>query len=516
MFIERRNENRFIFDNKAYVIINQKKFEVEVKDLTKDTVQVITDQTIVTENNIYFSINDLKIDTRLLDNRDTSYILQFKNLDTFQSDTLSKYFIKIKQDRRALERRLSSKNNLDNKRNKERRCTYPFLIKCERMSKYKNLEQKGLMTYLREVESASDCTIIRNGREMINLASNNYLGLTTHPEVKEAAKKAIDKYGIGTGSSRVLSGTVDLHRELENRLAKFKNTDDCVLFSTGYTANVGTISLLAGANDYLIIDRKNHASIIDGCYLAKSQSNSQIIIYKHNDMSDLEHKIKKLSRDASKLIITDSVFSMDGDIANLPAIYEIAEEYRAPIMIDDAHGIGVLGNNGKGSGEHFGLEGKISIILGTLSKALGGLGGFVASNKSVIHCLRHFSRGFIFTTSLPPLISAASLKALDILERDNTLVKKLQDNIAFLKDGLLKKGFNLGNTQTAIIPVIVGSENIAHKIVKALEGKGFYVNAVGYPAVRKREARIRVSLMATHTKQDLQYFVDKAYIKECA
>lgn len=338
-------------------------------------------------------------------------------------------------------------------------------------------------------------------REMVMMASNNYLGLTTHPAVVEAARKALEKYGVGAGSVPLLGGTLDLHKELEHKLAKMKGCEDAVIFTSGYSSNVGCVSALVRQNDVAINDRLNHASIIDGCRL----SGGAFRTFRHNDLDHLE-KVLRSTEDQGylgKLIIVDGVFSMDGDISNLPGIKAIADRYGARLMIDEAHATGVIGANGRGTPEHFQMEGKIDLVAGTLSKALGGVGGFVASTKEVINYLRFYARSHMFSTALPPATAAALCAAIDVIEKEPALRNKLWSNINYMIANLKQMGFNLGNAETAIIPIIVGDDQILKEISREVHQAGIFVNSVYYPAVPKRLSRLRLSLMATHTREDL-------------
>lgn len=399
-------------------------------------------------------------------------------------------------------RERKEKKNKDVRRS-ERRENYPIFLKVKRYNRIKNMMNTNRYFYLRELESGSKNRIMINGKEYINFGSNNYLGMTTHPEVIEAGIKAMEKYGIGSGSVRVLGGTMDLHNELEQKLAKFKSGEDCVVFATGYSSNVGVVSCIADMTDELIVDEKSHASLIDGSILSKAK----IVPFRHNNMKDLERILNK-NKALSKLIITDGVFSMDGDIAPLDKIYKLGEEYNTPVLVDDAHATGVIGKNGRGTASHFGLEGKIALNVGTLSKALGNIGGFVVSDKNIIHYLKHSSRAFLFSTSLPPAICATTIKAIDILERDDSLLKSLWDNINFVKKELLSLGFDLGLTETAIIPIVIKDDLKTQDFIKLLDSDKIFVNPVIYPAVRKKESRARISIMATHTRLDLEILIE--------
>ncbi|MDI6871946.1 MAG: aminotransferase class I/II-fold pyridoxal phosphate-dependent enzyme [Bacillota bacterium] len=342
-------------------------------------------------------------------------------------------------------------------------------------------------------------------REMVMMASNNYLGLTTHPKVVEAGIKAQEKYGAGSGSVSLLAGTLDLHRELEERLARFKGCEDAIVFPTGYSTNVGCVSGLLRKGDVAINDRLNHASLIDGCKL----SGADIRTFRHNDMKSLGALLEKCDEEYNgKLIIVDGVFSMDGDIAPLPEILALARNHGARVMIDEAHATGVIGEHGRGTPEHWHLEGQIDLVAGTLSKGLGGIGGFVASTKEVVNYLRFFGRSYMFSTSLPPAVSASLIAALEVIETEPELRQRLWDNIRYFTGRLRELGFDLGNAETAIVPVIVGDDTKVQLMCREMHQAGIFLNPVAYPAVPKRLARLRLSLMATHTKEDLDQTLD--------
>ena len=338
-------------------------------------------------------------------------------------------------------------------------------------------------------------------REMIMLASNNYLGLTNHPKVVEAGMKALEDYGIGAGSVPLLAGTLKIHRELEARLAAFKGCEDAIVFSSGYSSNVGAIAGLARAGDMVINDSLNHASIIDGCRLSGATAKA----FPHMKIDSLD-KLLDRSKDQyqGKLVVLDGVFSMDGDIAPLPELIEICQRHGARLMIDEAHATGVIGSNGRGTPEHHGVEGEVDIVAGTLSKALGAVGGFVASSHEVIQYIRFYARSYMFSTALPPSTSASVLAGLDVIENEPQLRQQLWDNIRFLKTALEDAGFNLGNSETAIFPLILGDDQKVKEMSRLLHEKGIYVNAVFYPAVARRLSRVRLSVMATHTREDLE------------
>lgn len=408
-------------------------------------------------------------------------------------------------DRRFCSRRINSELTPGaNKRNYERRLKNKLFNKCITFTHWDNYIKQNNYFLFREMSSAPAHQTMVKGANMIMLGSNNYLGLSTHPKVTEAAIKAIEKYGTGACGSRIINGNFDIHNQLEATIAKHKGTEDCVVYSTGYMTNLGGISTLLDKNSIAIIDDKCHASIIDGCTLGQVP----MAPYKHNNMVELEKKLLKYADFPNKLIITEGVFSMDGDIAKLDEIYSLANRFNTAIMVDDAHGTGVLGKNGRGTIEHYGLEGKIDIIMGTFSKTLAGVGGFIAGSKKITHFLKHASRSFIFTAGIPAAVCAAAIAAFEVIEAEPQLRINLWKNINYLKANLLELGYNLGETTSAIIPVIIGDEGKTYKLVGALEKANVYVNPIAYPAVRKREARIRVSAMATHSISELSRAVD--------
>lgn len=367
--------------------------------------------------------------------------------------------------------------------------------KCYDYTDAKKIIEAGIYPYFHMLTSGQDTEVTINGKRTIMIGSNNYLGLTSDERVKQASIKAIEKYGSGCSGSRFLNGTLDLHIELEKRLANFLGKDDVIVFSTGFQANLGIISAIAGRNDYIISDRGNHASIVDGCRL----SFAKMIKYNHNDMKDLERALKAVPEKAGKLIVSDGVFSMEGDICNLPAMVELAEKYGARIMIDDAHGIGVMGKHGRGTAEYFGLEDKVDIIVGTFSKSLASLGGFVAASSDVIHYVRHVSRPFIFSASISPANAASALEALTILENEPERVQRLWDMANYMRQGFIDLGIDIGNSVTPIIPVMTYGDYETFVIAKELLDEGVYVNPVISPAVTPGEALLRTSYTATHT-----------------
>jgi 8-amino-7-oxononanoate synthase len=353
--------------------------------------------------------------------------------------------------------------------------------------------------YMRNLESFCGPRAKINGREMIMLGSNNYLGLANHPKIKEAVIKAVKKYGIGSGGSRLLNGTSDLHEELEIAVAKFKGKEAAVVFNTGFMTNLGAIIFLVNKDSIIINDEKNHASIVDGSRF----SMAKMRVFLHNDMKYLESILSSYAKSQDKLIIVDSVYSMDGDIANLPEIYKLAKRYNARMMIDEAHATGVLGKTGRGAPEHFNLTGKIDVVMGTFSKATGGFGGFIASTKDVVTYLKHVSREFITSTSLPPAIIAGNIAAIKIIQEEPHLLKALWRNVNYMKNGLKGLGYDTGNSQTAIIPIIIRDEMKTFKIAQMLDKAGIFANPVVFPAVKESESIIRVTVMASHSLEDL-------------
>ncbi len=370
-----------------------------------------------------------------------------------------------------------------------------------------DVRNKGYYQYQRKISSMSGHSVIVNNKinkhKMILFASNNYLGLTGHPEVIDAAVLAIKKYGSGSGGVPLLGGTMSLHKELERRLARFKGMEDAVLFSSGYSANVGIISSLVGKNDVVVNDKLNHASIIDGSIM----SGGQFVVFPHNNMRLLEKKLASIPSNRGILLVVDGVFSMDGDIANLPEIINLKKKYNFRTMIDEAHATGVIGSFGRGTPSYFNLEGKVDIVMGTMSKALGAVGGFIASSEEVVDYVRHYARSFFFSTSLPPATIASLIKVIDILERDGTaLVKKLHNNSEYFRYLLSCNHIKTrGESFIPIVPIIVGDDLLLRKIHSELNEKGLFVNAVPYPAVPKKECRLRLSIMATHTRDELEY-----------
>jgi len=360
--------------------------------------------------------------------------------------------------------------------------------------------QEGTYQRLRVLESESSAESRFDGKEVINLASNNYLGLTTHPKLREAALAATRQYGVGSGAVRTISGTMSLHMQLEERIAAFKHVEACVVFQSGFAANAGTVAAILGPEDHIVSDELNHASIIDGCRLSKAK----IHVFRHKDCAAAEKILSEL-RDSSsrRLLISDGVFSMDGDIGPLPGLVEAAERHGAIMMVDDAHSSGVLGRNGRGTIDHFGLHGRVHVQVGTLSKAIGVLGGYVCGSRDLIEFLYHRARPFLFSTSHPPAVAAACLAAFDVLEQEPERIQALWDNTKYFKAGLASAGFNTGMSETPITPVIVGEARLAHELSRALFAEGVLATGIGFPTVARDKARVRTIVTATHTRGQL-------------
>ena len=371
-------------------------------------------------------------------------------------------------------------------------------------SKLDFIKENNLYREIKYLSKPQDKFTIIDNKNVLLMSSNNYLGLCNNEEVKQSSINALNKYGLGAGGSRLTTGSYILHKELEEKIAKFKNEESSLIFNTGYMANLGVISAICDENYYIFSDELNHASIIDGCRLSKAKT----IIYKHNDMYDLEEKIKEVNPKYG-VIVTDSVFSMDGDICNLPKIIEISNRYNLLTIVDDAHATGVIGKIGRGSSEYFNL--KPDITIGTLSKAIGSEGGFVCASSDIIDYLKNKARSFIFSTALSPAIIAGSIKSIDIIEKNQTLVKKLQSNVKYMVKGLKNIGFDT-KSLTPIIPILIGEEKIALKFSEKLLEEGIYIPAIRYPTVKKGEAILRLTLMSTHDFEDLDFALNK--IKE--
>ena len=379
--------------------------------------------------------------------------------------------------------------------------------KCYNYTDAKEAIKAGIYPYFHALETGQDTEVIMEGRKIVMIGSNNYLGLTSDPRVKKAAIEAVEKYGSGCSGSRFLNGTLTLHLELEKRIASFLKKEAALTFSTGYQTNLGIISAIAGRNDYVICDSENHASIIDGCRL----SFAKMLKFEHNNMEDLERILKHIDDKHGKLIVVDGVFSMEGDIINLPEVVRLARKYGARVMIDDAHGLGVLGEHGRRTAEYFGLEDEVDIIMGTFSKSLASLGGYIAAKEDVIHYVKHVSRPFIFVASLPPANAAAALEALNILESEPERVKALRDISRYMREGLKKLEIPLYQSNsdiTPIIPVMTWDNERTLVVTKMLFEEGVYVNPVLSPAVKPGLCRLRTSYTATHTKEQIDYALE--------
>lgn len=377
-----------------------------------------------------------------------------------------------------------------------------LFAKCREWTAAKEVMEAGYYPYFRPISSAQGDEVIVNGKKMIMIGSNNYLGLVGDPRVKEAASMASLKYGSGCTGSRFLNGTLDLHVELEEKLAAFMKRESALVFSTGFQTNLGTISSLVGKDDIIMCDRSNHASIVDGCRLAYGKTMKFI----HDDMDDLRRVLEIARGNGIRggiLIITDGVFSMEGDIANLPAMVEIAEEYGARVLVDDAHSIGVLGEGGRGTAEHFGLIDRVDLTMGTFSKSFASLGGFIAGDEETLHYVKHFARELIFSASIPPGSAAAVLKVLEIIEAEPERREQLWKNTHKMHKGLRDLGYNIGNTQTPVVPVMIGDDMTCFRLWKDLSDEGIFANAVVPPAVAPKMSLIRTSYTATHTDKQL-------------
>jgi len=367
-----------------------------------------------------------------------------------------------------------------------------------------NLKEQKLFRALRILEDEQKARTTVDHKSVVNLSSNNYLGLTTHPRLREAALKAIDEYGVGTGSVRTIAGTMDIHMDLERRLADFKNVEKVVVFQSGFAANAGTVSAILTKEDVVISDELNHASIIDGCRLSRAT----IKVFPHKDVDAARKIVKELPASQRKLLITDGVFSMDGDLGALPALCDLAEETGCIMMVDDAHASGVFGKNGRGTVDHFQMHGRVDIQVGTLSKAIGALGGYVAGNKNLIEFLYHRARPFLFSTSHPPSVVMACMAALDVLEQEPEIIERLWDNTRFFKEGLHRLGFNTGLSESPITPVIAGEGAKAMLLSDKLFERGVFAQGIAFPTVARDKARVRTIVTATHTREDLQYALD--------
>lgn len=368
----------------------------------------------------------------------------------------------------------------------------------------KQLQESGLYPYFRTIEGGEGGTVSIDGQKKVMAGSNNYLGLTRHPKVIEAAKKAMDKYGSGCSGSRFLNGTIKLHIELEERLANFMQKEDALVYSTGFQTNLGTISCLVGPDDIILSDSDNHASIIEGTKLADGKT----VVYKHNDMEDLERLLKEYHYVHGKLIVTDGVFSMTGAIAHLDQMVKLAKKYNARIMVDDAHGIGVLGEKGRGTTDHFKVTKDVDLIMGTFSKSFASLGGFIVASKDIIHYIKHHARSFIFSASIPPSAAATAIAVLDLIENDDSHVQNLWKNTRKMKKSFDELGYNTAPSQTPIIPINIGDDVRTFFFAKAIYDEGVFSNPVVSPGVPPGQGLVRTSYMATHQEHELNFILD--------
>ena len=367
------------------------------------------------------------------------------------------------------------------------------------------IQEMGLYPFFRTIESEQDTVVKIKGKDVLMFGSNSYLGLTNHPKLKEASKAAIDKYGSGCAGSRFLNGTLDLHIELEDKLAKFVGKEGALVFSTGYQVNLGVISSIPGRHDYIVLDELDHACIIDGSRL----SFAKVVKYKHNDMDSLEKVLQKTEMDKIKIIAVDGVFSMEGDLAKLPEIVQLAEKYNANVMVDDAHGLGVVGHLGRGTADHFGLTDKVDLIMGTFSKSLASIGGFIAADNDTINYLKHSARSLIFSASIAPANAASVIAALELIQQEPERIDMLWDNTRYAHKALVEAGFDTGHTETPIIPLYIRDDAKTFMITKMLLEEGVFVNPVVSPAVASTSSLIRFSLMATHTKPQIDEALEK-------
>ena len=367
-----------------------------------------------------------------------------------------------------------------------------------------SLKQQGLYRRLRVLEDEQKASTTIDGRQVVNLSSNNYLGLTTHPKLRDRARAALDRYGVGTGSVRTIAGTMDIHMELERRLAEFKKTEAVVVFQSGFTANAGTVSSILSKDDFIVSDELNHASIIDGARLSRAT----IKVFPHRDVDAARQILRDIPAGPRRLLITDGVFSMDGDLGPLPDLCAAAEEYGAIMMVDDAHASGVFGRNGRVTIDHFGCHGRVHVQVGTLSKAIGALGGYVAGSASLIEFLHHRARPFLFSTSHPPSVAATCIAAVDLLLEEPQIIDRLWENTRFFKAGLKRLGFNTGISESPITPVIVGEGALAMKLSDRLFAEGVFAQGIAYPTVARDKARVRTIVTATHTRDELQFALD--------
>jgi 8-amino-7-oxononanoate synthase len=381
----------------------------------------------------------------------------------------------------------------------------PLQQKLARYTAPQEAKAKGVYPYFREISSDQDTEVLMNGRKVLMLGSNSYLGLTNHPKIKEAAKAAIDKYGTGCAGSPFLNGTLDIHKQLENILSEFLGKDGVMLFSAGFQANSGVIPCVTGRGDYVIFDEMDHASIIEG----KRLTFAQTLKYRHNDMADLERVLQRCPIEAGKLVVTDGVFSMEGDVAKLPEIQALCDKYDATLMVDEAHGLGVFGREGRGVTDHFGLLDKTELIMGTFSKSLASIGGFIAADKDTINWMRHNVRPYIFTASIPPSATASVIAAIEVMRSEPERQENLWKVANYALKSFREAGFEIGNTETPIIPLYVRDNEKTFMVTRMLLDEGVFVNPVISPAVPPEDTLIRLAWMATHTIEQVDFAVDK-------
>lgn len=380
-----------------------------------------------------------------------------------------------------------------------------FRQKLQSFTTAHELKQAGLYPYFRPIEANNDTEVLINGRRILMFGSNSYMGLTNHPKVIAAAKKAIDQYGSSCSGSRFLNGTSRLHNELEQRLADFVGKEDALVFSTGFQTNLGAVSTLIGRHGTIILDELDHASIIEGSRL----SFARVLKFAHNDMNDLGDLLRNLPYDQPKMIVVDGIFSMEGDICNLPEIVKLAEMYGAMVMVDDAHALGVIGRQGRGTASHFGLTNRVDLIMSTFSKSLASLGGFVASSKEVINYMRHHARSLIFSASIPPSAAAAAMAALEVMQEEPERLEQLWENTAYIAKAVREIGFDTANVVTPIVPIYIRDNQLTFRFTQRLFEEGIFVNPVVSPAVRSDASMIRMSITATHTRQQLDEAIEK-------
>jgi len=367
------------------------------------------------------------------------------------------------------------------------------------------LSKNGLYSFYHPIETGQDTVVVLKGKKTLMFGSNSYWGLTNHPEIIKAAKDALDKYGTGASGSRLMNGNLDLHEELESKLAEFVNKPAATVFSTGFQVNMGTIPCLVGRNDLIVIDGKSHASIIEGCRLAFAKT----LKYKHNDMHELERILQKADKNQTTLIITDGIFSMEGDIAKLDKICELADKYSASVMVDDAHALGVIGEHGSGTASYYNLTDRVDLIMGTFSKSFASIGGFVAGDFETLNYIRHNARSLLFSAGIPPASAATVLKSLEIIKNEPERIEMLWENTNYASQCLVQEGFFIGESVTPIIPIFIGEDIKTYQYATMLLENGVYVNPIVHPGVDKGKAILRFSLMTTHTKKQIDYAIDR-------